>query len=180
MSNKHQHSKFLSLVLRHKPNAVNIKLDENGWANVDELLDGLEKTKRELSLDQLREIVMLNEKKRFEFNENGTKIRAVQGHSVKVNLDLKAQRPPMKLYHGTVEKAVKPILEEGLNKMKRHAVHLSEDIATATSVGSRRGEAIILEIDSGAMYANKIKFYKSKNGVWLTDNVPAKYIKLHK
>lgn len=173
------HSKFLSLILRHKPDTIKIKLDKNGWANVDELLHGLKNAKKDMSMDQLREIVKHNEKKRFEFNEDHTKIRASQGHSVKVNLNYKAERPPMKLYHGTVEKFVNPILKDGLSKMKRHAVHLSEDIATAVNVGGRRGEPVILEIDSGAMYADRIKFYKSTNGVWLTDNVPAKYIKLH-
>ena len=179
MNNKYKHSKFLSLVLRHKPSNANIKLDKNGWVNVDELLKGLKEVNRDLSIKELKEIVSTNDKKRFEFNNDETKIRASQGHSVKVNLDLKSERPPMKLYHGTVDKLVDTILKEGLKKMNRHAVHLSEDIETATKVGSRRGKPVILEINSGHMNADKIKFYKSKNNVWLTDNVPAKYIKLN-
>ena len=176
MPNKH-HSKFLSLVLRHKPDTIKIRLDKNGWVQVDELLAKLKQHNREMSMKDLRDVVKFNDKKRFEFNEDGTKIRASQGHSVKVDLQLKAERPPAKLYHGTVAKALDSIKKEGLSKMNRHAVHLSEDIPTATKVGSRRGEAIILEVDANHMNADGIKFFKSKNGVWLTDNVPPKYIK---
>jgi len=171
-------SKFLSLVLRHKPDTIKIKLDNNGWVHVDELIAKLKQHNREMSMKDLRDVVQFNDKKRFEFSEDGLKIRAAQGHSVKVDLQLKAERPPMKLYHGTVSKNLDPIMKDGLNKMNRHAVHLSEDIPTATKVGSRRGEAIILVVDSAHMYADKIKFFQSKNGVWLTDSVPAKYIKI--
>jgi len=172
-------SRFLSLVLRHKPDNIGIKLDKSGWVSVNQLLEQMKIHGREISFQDLKNIVAFNDKKRFEFNDYSTKIRASQGHSIKVNLDLKSERPPTKLYHGTVEKAVNSILDKGLDKMKRHAVHLSEDIDTANIVGGRRGKPIILEINSQAMYADNIKFYKSKNGVWLTDNVPPKYIKLH-
>jgi putative RNA 2'-phosphotransferase len=172
-----QNSRFLSLVLRHKPETIKIKLDKNGWVAVDELLAQLKKHNREMSMKDLRDIVEFNDKKRFEFNEEGTLIRAAQGHSVKVDLQMKPKQPPRKLYHGTVAKTIDTIMDGGLKKMNRHAVHLSEDITTATKVGSRRGEAIILEVNSAAMYVDKIKFFKSKNGVWLTDEVPSKYIK---
>ena len=171
------HSRFLSLVLRHKPDTINIKLDKNGWVNVDELLAQLKKHNKEISMKDLRAVVMFNNKQRFAFNDNETQIRANQGHSVKIDLDLKPKRPPMKLYHGTVNKAIDGIRKSGLTKMNRHAVHLSEDIPTAVKVGSRRGEAIILEVNSGAMYADKYKFFQSKNGVWLVEEVPVNYIK---
>ena len=153
-------------------------MDKNGWVQVDELLVQLKKHNKEIPFVELKEIVKFNDKKRFEFNEDETKIRASQGHSVKVDLQLKAKRPPMKLYHGTVAKFLDAIKKDGLKKMNRHAVHLSHDLPTATKVGSRRGEAIILEINSGAMYAEKYKFFESKNGVWLVEEVPSKYIKI--
>jgi len=171
-------SKFLSLVLRHKPETIKVKLDKNGWVEVDELLVKLKQHNREIPLVELKEIVLFNDKKRFEFNEDETKIRAAQGHSVKVDLQLKAQRPPMELYHGTVSKFLDAIKKDGLKKMNRHAVHLSHDLPTATKVGSRRGEAIILVVNSGAMYADRYKFFQSKNGVWLVEEVPPKYIKI--
>ena len=171
-------SKFLSLILRHKPETVKIKLDKNGWVAVDELLAKLKQHNREMSMKDLTDVVKFNDKKRFEFSEDGLRIRASQGHSVKVDLQLKAERPPMKLYHGTINKNVDTIMEKGLNKMNRHAVHLSDDLPTATKVGNRRGEAVILEINSGAMYADKHKFFLSKNGVWLVDEVPSKYLKI--
>lgn len=178
-------SKFLSLVLRHKPETIGIQLDKNGWVSIGRLLDQMEVHGRMIDYEELMDIVNNNDKKRFEikkadFGDNGYDdlIRAAQGHSVKVDLDLKSERPPFKLYHGTVKKYVDNIMKKGLLKMNRHAVHLSEDIQTAITVGSRRGKVVILEINSGAMYSENIKFYKSKNGVWLTDNVPSKYIKI--
>jgi len=179
-------SKFLSLVLRHKPETIGLKLDKNGWVAIGRLLDQMEIHDRMIDYEELMEIVENNDKKRFEIKEldrdNGyyNLIRASQGHSVKVDLELKAERPPMKLYHGTVDKFIDVIMKDGLKKMNRHAVHLSGDISTATKVGSRRGKAIILEVNSGAMYADRIKFFKSKNGVWLTDSVDPKYIKIKK
>jgi len=171
-------SRFLSLVLRHKPDTIKIRLDKNGWVPVDELLVQLKCHNREMSMKDLRDIVTFNDKKRFEFNDEMTLIRAAQGHSVKVDLNLKAKRPPKKLFHGTVGKFIDAIKKDGLKKMNRHAVHLSEDMPTAVKVGSRRGEAIILVVDSAHMYADNFKFFQSKNGVWLVDNVPSKYIKI--
>jgi putative RNA 2'-phosphotransferase len=172
-----KNSRFLSLVLRHKPQTINIKLDKNGWVNVDELLVKLKQHKREISMKDLRNIVKFNDKKRFTFNDDETKIRASQGHSVKVDLELKAKKPPAKLYHGTVAKAIEGIKEVGMKKMNRHAIHLSEDIPTAMNVGNRRGNAILLEINSAHMHVDGFKFFQSKNGVWLIEEVPAKYIK---
>ena len=176
MSNVKKVSRLLSLVLRHKPENIGIELDKNGWVDVNVLLTQLEKHGKGITMLELLKIVETNNKQRFTFNNTNTRIRANQGHSVDVDLGLKTSRPPRKLYHGTVQKAIKGIKETGLKKMNRHALHLSEDVATATNVGSRRGDAIILEIDSAHMDVDGFDFYQSKNGVWLIDNVPPKYI----
>lgn len=171
---KKQISKFLSLILRHQPEKIGLELDENGWAFVDDIL---EKSKLKFTIENLEEIVITNDKKRFSFNEDKTKIRANQGHSLKtVNLDLVAQTPPNFLFHGTVDRFIQSIKLEGLKKMKRQHVHLSLDKETAIKVGSRRGKAIILSINTLEMHNKGYKFYKSENGVWLTDNVPSSFI----
>lgn len=169
--------RFLSLILRHKPEEGHIELDKNGWTDVKILISNLDSLGYEINMDILVNIVETNNKKRFEFNNNKTKIRAAQGHSVNVDLELKPQTPPDILYHGTVGKALSGIFKDGLKKVSRHAVHLSHETETATNVGSRRGQAIILTIDSKKMHEDGIKFYKSSNGVWLVDEVPSKYIK---
>lgn len=176
--NKKSLSKFLSLVLRHKPEAINIKLDENGWCSVEELLEKCNQNGKSITRDILREIVAEDEKGRYSFNEDGEKIRANQGHSIKVNLELKEKTPPKYLYHGTVERFLKDIMSQGLKKMKRQHVHLSGDLETAHKVGNRRGKAIILRIDAERMNKAGHKFFISENGVWLIDNVPAGYIEL--
>lgn len=165
-------SKFLSLVLRHQPETIGLSLDQNGWASVDEIL-----AKSNFNLAELKEVVATNDKQRFAFNEDESLIRANQGHSLKnIDLGLIAKEPPLFLYHGTVGKFMSAIKEEGLKKMNRQHVHLSNDRATATKVGSRRGTAIILSIRAGDMHKNGYKFYQSDNGVWLTDHVPSSYI----
>lgn len=172
-------SKLLSLVLRHKPEVIGITLDKNGWVSVDDLLLKIQTQLHGdfITFENLEEIVNDNDKQRFAFNEDKTKIRANQGHSIsKVDLDLKAERPPMGLYHGTVERFIPLIKKDGLLKMNRNHVHLSDDINTALNVGSRRGKAIILTINSGKMYVDGIKFSKSVNGVWLVDEVLPEYI----
>lgn len=179
MSNTKHKSKFLSYVLRHDPSKIDIKLDKNGWVLINELLFKAALNGVNITREELQNIVDDNDKQRFKISDDGTKIRASQGHSVKVDLNLKAQVPPVILYHGTVEKALEGIKKTGLKSMSRHHLHLSADISTATNVGSRRGKPIILEINSKAMYAEGFKFYKSDNGVWLTDEVPYKYIKLN-
>ena len=181
MNEKHKKtiSKFLSLVLRHSPETIGLTLDANGWADVEELLTKSARQHHSFSKEELEEIVATNDKQRFIFNADKTKIRANQGHSVEVDLSLTATMPPEVLYHGTVAKFLPNIRAEGLKKMERQHVHLSKDIETATKVGNRRGTAMILHIQSGVMYKEGYAFYLSANGVWLTDNVPARYIEFN-
>ena len=169
-------SKFLSYVLRHRPDAVGITLDTNGWVSVEDLLTACAKIGKDISKAALEEIVRTSPKRRFALSDDGTRVRANQGHSVTVDLGLSPQTPPQVLYHGTVDKSLASILSEGLKKMSRHHVHLSCDRTTATAVGGRRGTPVILEIDAGRMHRDGYVFYKSENNVWLTDEVPAEYI----
>lgn len=173
MSIRKDSSKTLSYILRHKPESVNIKLDRYGYANVDDILIVLNIKKNELE-----ELVETSDKQRFAFNNDKTKIRASQGHSIKVDLQLVKTIPPTILYHGTHKPALDSIMSKGLNKMARHHVHLSKDIPTAKIVAARRSNPIILEIDSKAMFTDNFEFFISDNGVYLVDEVPAKYIKL--
>lgn len=170
-------SKLLSYVLRHKPEKIGITLDKHGWTDISTLIYQLNKHGHEVTLRMIIEIVETNDKKRFTINESLTKIRANQGHSVKVDLGLENKRPPKQLYHGTPMYFLDSIFKNGLEKKKRHAVHLSEDVETAVTVGSRRGQFEVLVINSGLMFFDGHKFQLSDNGVWLTDSVPAKYIK---
>ncbi len=169
-------SKFLSLVLRHSPETIHLKLDENGWANVTELIIQCNKHNKQLDLDLLNVVVETNDKKRFAFNEDKSKIRASQGHSIVVELNLNEVEPSDFLYHGTVAVSIDSIKEKGLQKMSRQYVHLSKDKETAVKVGSRRGKPIILTIDAKKMKSEGFKFYLSENEVWLTEEVPAEYI----
>lgn len=166
-------SKYLSLILRHKPEKIGLELDPNGWADVAAIL---EKSEMNFSLEELEYIVENNDKKRFSFNEDKTKIRANQGHSINIDLALESLLPPKYLYHGTVAKFMADIKSEGLKKMNRQHVHLSKDRETAIKVGNRRGNAIILTVRTGDMHQDGYLFYCSENGVWLTDHVPPKYI----
>jgi len=168
--------KFLSLVLRHQPEIIDIELDEQGWANVQELIDKCKKHRYHFSMNDLIEIVETNDKQRYSFNEKRSKIRANQGHSINIDLDLEAVEPPEFLYHGTATRFLSSIMEQGIIKGSRQHVHLSKDKETATKVGSRHGKPIILTIMSGQMYRNGIFFYQSDNGVWLTDYIDTKYI----
>ena len=169
-------SVFISLVLRHKPDAVGINLDEHGWANVEELIDGINNTGRKINMEILEEIVRTDNKQRYSFNEDKTLIRANQGHSIPVDVELKEQEPPEFLYHGTADRFIKAITTEGLKPMSRLYVHLSKDIETANKVGKRHGKPVILKVHSGQMYQDGIKFYLSENGVWLTKIVDVKYM----
>lgn len=171
-------SKFLSLVLRHKPEVIKIVLDKNGWVDIKTLLESLKKVNIELSKEDLQFIVDNNEKKRFAISSDGKKIRASQGHSVDVDLQLKETIPPKVLYHGTIQLHINSIKKSGLVKGDRHHVHLSKDKETAVIVGTRYGTPIIMEIDSMRMYYDGIKFYISDNGVYLVDMVPYEYIKI--
>lgn len=169
-------SVFISLVLRHKPDTVGINLDEHGWANVEELIDGINNTGRKIDMEVLEAIVRTDNKQRYSFNEDRTLIRANQGHSIPVDVELKEQEPPEFLYHGTADRFIKAIMKEGLKPMSRLYVHLSKDIETANKVGKRHGKPVILKVHSGQMYKDGIMFYFSKNGVWLTKKVDVKYL----
>lgn len=173
---KNNTSKLLSLVLRHKPETIGLTLDAAGWVDVRELLDALGTNKTPLSKAELEELVLTNSKQRFAFNDDHTKIRASQGHSIEVGLGIAAQEPPEYLYHGTVAKFIDAIKSEGLKKMSRQHVHLSMDVATAEQVAMRRGKPVILKVKSRDMHRQGMPFYLSDNGVWLTDAVPADYI----
>jgi putative RNA 2'-phosphotransferase len=168
-------SKFMSLILRHKPEVIDISLDEHGWANVDEMIAGIAKT-REFNMDILEEIVRTDEKQRYSFNEDKTLIRANQGHSIPVDVELDEAEPPRELYHGTGEKYVASIDVQGLIRKSRLYVHLSKDSDTAMKVGKRHGKPVVYIVKSGEMYKDGYKFYLSKNGIWLTKEVPAKYL----
>jgi len=172
-------SKFLSLILRHKPEAAGITLDEHGWANVDELIVGVSKT-QPFNMEMLEEIVRTDEKGRYSFNEDKTLIRANQGHSIPVDVELAVATPPEILYHGTGEKYVASIKEQGLLPRTRLYVHLSGDPETAKKVGSRHGFPITFVVSSGEMSADGYTFYRSENGVWLTKEVPPKYLTILK
>ena len=169
-------SKFLSLVLRHEPGKIGVTLDEAGWTEVDGLLTACAAHGVVITRAELGEIVASSDKQRFALSPDGARIRANQGHSVDVDLELPPATPPARLYHGTVAEAVPAIRAEGLTKRARHHVHLSADTETATAVGGRRGKAVILVIQAAAMAAAGHVFFVSANGVWLTDHVPAEYI----
>jgi putative RNA 2'-phosphotransferase len=171
-------SKLLSLVLRHEPLHIGLTLNENGWANVEDFIRKVNNKGIALDFETLQMVVETNDKKRFTFNENKTLIRANQGHSIEVELNLKEQPPPEFLYHGTVQKFLNAIKKEGLQKMRRQHVHLSKDIETSMKVGSRRGLPVILIVQSGEMNKDGYTFYLSDNDVWLTDQVPVKYIQI--
>ena len=168
-------SKFLSLILRHKPETIGIKLDEHGWADVSELISGISKT-RPFDMKMLEEIVRTDNKQRYSFNENKTLIRANQGHSIPVDVELEKKTPPEFLYHGTGEKFVSSIDKEGLLSKSRLYVHLSKDTDTAVKVGSRHGKPVVCRVAAGKMADEGFEFFLSVNGVWLTKAVPAEYL----
>jgi len=171
-------SKFLSLVLRHQPQTLGLQLDENGWTNVEQLLDGMNQAGFSIDRQILIHVVETNAKKRFAFNETQDRIRANQGHSIEVELGYHPQNPPAILYHGTSIHSVTAIQQLGLTKMSRHHVHLSADVETATKVGQRKGKSVVFEVYAKQMFDQGFIFYQSDNGVWLTDRVPANFLKL--
>jgi putative RNA 2'-phosphotransferase len=171
-------SKFLSTVLRHRPERIGIVLDAQGWTPVEELLLRARAAGVALDRETLDEVISWNNKQRFALDASGTKIRASQGHSVPVSLGYAPQKPPDVLYHGTSRSAVEPILRSGIEKRRRHQVHLSLDQATAAEVGRRHGPPVVLAIDAARMHADGHLFYCSANGVWLTDAVPAAYVRV--
>jgi putative RNA 2'-phosphotransferase len=169
-------SKFLSLILRHNPGKIGLTLDANGWADVNELLQKANRTGFRFDRQTLEKVVAENDKKRFAFSPDGTKIRASQGHSIHVDLQLEPVSPPEVLYHGTAERFKDSILKKGLHPGNRQHVHLSKDIDTAIKVGSRHGKPIVLIVDTRMMEKDGLVFHLSDNGVWLTENVPVKYL----
>lgn len=168
-------SRYISLVLRHKPEAAGIMLDEHGWADVGELIAGVSKT-HPLTMELLEEIVRTDEKQRYSFNADKTLIRANQGHSIPVDVELERLEPPAVLYHGTGKKYVPSIDRQGLLPKSRLYVHLSAGEDTALKVGRRHGEPVVYLVQAGRMSADGYSFYRSANGVWLTKEVPTEYL----
>ena len=169
-------SKFISLVLRHKPEAIGITLDAYGWADTNALINGMNKAGHSVSMDDIEKIVRLDEKQRYIFNDGQTKIRASQGHSIPVDVGLSESVPPDVLYHGTAARYLESIQESGLLPQNRLYVHLSKDTETAAKVGQRHGKPIVLEVDAAGMIRDGFTFYLSDNNVWLTKQVPANYL----
>ena len=170
-------SKYLSRHLRHSPERLGLVLEPGGWVSVDALLEACHRERHPLSRSELEEVVARNDKQRFSFDDTGHRIRANQGHSVEVDLQLQPVPPPPVLYHGTGHGSAAAIRREGLRRMRRHHVHLSADRETATRVGARHGGPVVFEIDAARMHADGFLFYRSENGVWLVDGVPAEYIR---
>ena len=170
-------SKFISLILRHKPEVIGITLDEHGWADIHALIDGVNATGRHhLTQETLEEIVRTDEKQRYAFNEDHTRIRANQGHSISVDVELEQRTPPSVLYHGTGEKYVDAIDRQGLIPKGRLYVHLSDDVETARKVGRRHGKSVIYQVDCQKMATDGFEFFLSANHVWLTKCVPARFL----
>lgn len=173
-------SKFLSYVLRHEPHAIGLTLDREGWADVDTLIRLVRTAGQELDRALIQAVVANSDKKRFALSEDGKRIRAVQGHSTQdVSIAYAARTPPPVLYHGTATRFLASILAEGLRPGQRHHVHLSEKTDTATEVGRRYGEPVVLAIDAGAMHYEGFAFFRADNGVWLTEKVPVRFLRPH-
>ena len=170
-------SRFLSYVLRHAPESIGLSLDANGWADVAELLAAAGKAGRRIDLATLRAVVAENDKQRFTLSDDGRRIRAAQGHSIAVDLALAPSEPPSRLYHGTATRNLDAIRAEGLKPGRRQQVHLSLDPETARKVGQRHGQPAVLTVDAAAMRRDGHRFFRADNGVWLTDSVPARYLR---
>lgn len=168
-------SKYISLILRHKPEVIGITLDEHGWADVEQLIEGIRKT-QSFDMQMLEEIVTTDNKQRYSFNEDKSLIRANQGHSIPVDVELKETAPPEYLWHGTGQKYVESIDKQGLIPKSRLYVHLSKDYQTAITVGNRHGKPVVYRVHSEQMAQDGYHFFCSVNGVWLTKNVPTKYL----
>ena len=169
-------SKFLSYVLRHRPDEIGIQLDDSGWVEVDTLLDAMCRQGKHITREQVDEVVTTNDKQRFVISDDATRIRASQGHSVDIDLGYDPGEPPDVLYHGTVDRFIDAIRVEGLTKGSRHHVHLSATRDTAITVGQRRGKPVVLLIRAIAMHDDGYEFFLTPNGVWLTDHVPVEFI----
>jgi putative RNA 2'-phosphotransferase len=174
---ENQHfSKLLSFILRHHPESAGVELDANGWTDTSLLVKNINAREPGFNLEILQFIMSTNSKKRFGFNEDGSKIRANQGHSIEIQLQLPEREPPETLFHGTAEKNIPSILQTGLQKIERHHVHLSVDRETAKAVGARYGKPVVLTVQSGKMHSEGYKFYLSDNAVWLTEAVPPAFL----
>jgi putative RNA 2'-phosphotransferase len=169
-------SKFLSLVLRHKPEEIGLKLNDEGWAHIEDLIDNSKQKGFDLTIELLKRVVENNDKKRFSFSEDFSKIRANQGHSIDVNLQLKPTQPPVVLYHGTIKKNITSIFEKGLLKQNRNYIHLTNNYDLACTIGKRYGSPVVLEVAALQMHSKGYDFFISKNEVWLTDHIPPEFI----
>jgi len=169
-------SRRLSRVLLHRPDDVGLALEPAGWLPVDDLLAAYARSGLSVTRAELDEVVRTNDKQRFTFDSTGTRIRAVQGHSVPVDLGLEAQSPPPRLWHGTSERHAAAVRREGLDRRSRHHVHLSADPETARRVGARHGRPVVLTVDAAAMARDGHVFLQAANGVWLTLHVPPRYL----
>lgn len=169
-------SKYLSKHLRHQPDRLGIALADGGWVEVNALLQACARHQFAVTLEELREVVAKNDKQRFSFDATGARIRANQGHTVEVDLQLDIAEPPPLLYHATPEKTLPLVLSGGLQKMARHHVHLSHEMETPRKVAARRGKPVLLAIDAAAMRRDGFSFYRAANGVWLVDAVPTQYL----
>jgi putative RNA 2'-phosphotransferase len=172
-------SKYLSKHLRHKPQEIGISIGKGGWVEVSTLLEVCAKNNFTITTEELIEVVENNDKQRFSFNNKMTLIRANQGHSIEIDLELISLEPPDILYHGTAAQFLPMISNQGLRKMNRHHVHLSMDLAVAKNVGQRHGKPVVLAIDSQSMFKDGHQFFRSENGVWLVDHVPPQYLGFH-
>lgn len=170
-------SKFLSLILRHKPDSVGVQLDANGWTDIDTLLQKMNQAGTQIDREVLDYVVTTNNKKRFAFSPCKTRIRANQGHSLEVDLAYHPASPPDSLYHGAPEQVLPLIRESGLKKMQRHHVHMNAAADPCVHVAARYGKPVVLEIDSKQMQADGYEFFVSDNQVWLTDHVPPQYLR---
>jgi putative RNA 2'-phosphotransferase len=173
-----QASKFLSLLLRHQPDVIGLELSPEAWARVSDLIRLSQGSRLPFSRELLEQLVLDNNKQRFELSEDGEGVRARQGHSVEVDLGFAPQVTPALLFHGTAQRFLESILGSGLSKQSRLHVHLSQDPQTARKVGQRHGTPVVLRVDAQAMHADGAQFFLSTNGVWLTDAVPARFLSL--
>ena len=169
-------SRFLSLVLRHRPEMIGLSLDEQGWASIDDLVRLSQDSREPLTRELIDEVVRTNDKQRFRISDDGLRIRASQGHTIPVDLGLPARQPPEKLYHGTATRFLGSIRHQGLHPRKRRHVHLSSDRHTARQVGGRHGQAAVLTVLAGEMARAGHEFFLSDNGVWLTASVPPEFL----
>lgn len=169
-------SKFLSLLLRHKPESIGLQLDASGWADIGELIQKAGKAGVHLTPGKIAAVVATSDKRRFILSDDGSRIRANQGHSISVDLGLLPKQPPELLFHGTAQRSLSSIKQNGIVSMNREFVHLSKDRETALAVGKRHGPPVVLAVQAGKMHRDGFAFYLSENGVWLTEHVPTAYL----